>query len=245
MKPYYQDKWVTIYHGDCREVLPRIETGVDIILTSPPYNVGLAYGESFDDKAAEGEFRQAMADWVSLAFGLANDSSRFYVAVGERMLWWFKEMAEGIGWTYAQLLVWCKPNVVTARKISGDWGYMTDWFLEFRKGPRTPMLNKIQGLTTFNWFRYAYPQSNFNHLDKKVHPAQWPAQLPRHILGRTPGSVVLDPFMGSGSVLEAAKRLNRYSIGIEIEERYCEIAANRCRQEVMDFSVSRPIEEIG
>ncbi len=71
----------------------------------------------------------------------------------------------------------------------------------------------------------------------KVHTTQKPLDLFRWCLSRFPdANAILDPFMGSGTTLRAAKDLNRKAIGIEIEEKYCEIAANRMSQEVFDFT---------
>ncbi len=233
MKPYYQDKWVTIYHGDCREILPVLDCKVDLVVTSPQYNVGLDYGHP--DKIPIDEFQEQTRDWTQKLFDVSAESSRMYIAVGEQMLWWYKPLAEQIGWQYMQLLIWCKTNICSPQKISGDWGFMTDWFLEMRKGKRTPMLNDVIGITTFNWFAHSYPQSNSS--EKKQHPAQWPLSLVKRYIVRSPGNTVLDPFMGSGSAIVAAKSLNRHSIGIEIEEKYCEIAAKRCRQEVFELGI--------
>jgi DNA modification methylase len=131
------------------------------------------------------------------------------------MIWWFKEIAEGAGWTYVQLLTWCKPNFVsTGKSISQDWNYMSETILLFRKGKRTPMLSDHDAGTTHNWFNVATPQSNFT--DGRIHPAQMPFRLCRRILARTPGEPVLDPFAGSGQVCRAAKALGRSWVGIEL-----------------------------
>jgi DNA modification methylase len=78
---------------------------------------------------------------------------------------------------------------------------------------------------------------NEHGTDAPLHPAQKPVALMTAVLGITPSGSVLDPYMGSGSTLLAAKQCGRKSIGIEIEERYCEIAAARCSQEVLGLVV--------
>ena len=103
---------------------------------------------------------------------------------------------------------------------------MSEPILLFNKGGRTPMLNG-EG-TTHNYFVIPTPQSNWN-LEQKEHPAQWPELLPRCILSRTPGDVVLDPFMGSGTTGVAALRLGRNFIGFERDPKYHAIAMKRLR----------------
>jgi site-specific DNA-methyltransferase (adenine-specific) len=81
-----------------------------------------------------------------------------------------------------------------------------------------------------------YPSTLLRHAPpgtEREHITQKPESLIRELLSIAPPGIVLDPFMGSGTTLRAAKDLNRRAIGIEIEERYCEIAAERCRQEVL------------
>ncbi len=237
MKPYYSHAGITIYHGDCREVLPTLEVGgAEICVTSPPYNVGLKY-DSYDDNLPEMEFRAFCEEWVNLLFYALSVNARFYAIVSDKMLWWMRPSAEAKGFTWAQLLVWCKPNLASGR-IGGDWSSMAEWILLFRKGKRGPMLNGIDsaGVNTHNWMVIPSPQSNWNGVDQKQHIAQFPLELPTRLIGRTPGDTVLDPFCGSGSTLLAAKNQGRRAIGIEIEERYCEIAAKRLSQEVLEFT---------
>lgn len=234
MKPYYEEEAGVIYCGDCREILPSLSE-VGLIVTSPPYNIGLNYDGVFNDKIPESEWRQFTEQWLEESFKIAGDGCRIYVAVSEQMLWWFKPLLEKTGWTYSQLFVWCKTNFVAGtRRISGEWNAMTDWILIARKGTKTPML-RWEETNTVNWFSCATPQSNFN--EGRFHPAQLPLALVKRLISRTPGDIVLDPFMGSGSVLLAAKNLGRKFIGIEISEKYCQIAVERLRQSVMRLDV--------
>jgi DNA modification methylase len=236
MKAYYQDKWVTIYHGDCREVLPQLDVKVDLAVTSPPYNVGIDYGDGVNDKLDDSSFRVWMRDWLAWLFPVMGESSRFYLFTGDKMMWWVKPVCEDAGWTYAQKLEWCKPNLVGgSAKISGDWNFLTESILLFRKGKRVPMLS-VSAAHSWNWFIALSTQTNFGGDNHRYHPAQFPISVVSQLIARTPGDLVLDPFLGSGTTCWCAKKLNRYSIGIEIEEKYCEIAARRCSQEVMEFS---------
>lgn len=229
MKPYYQDDYATIYHGDCREILPTLPK-VDLIFTSPPYNVGLKY-ISYNDDMPDDKFEEFCKEISLLLFEMANESARYYSVVSDKMLWHYKESAEVSGWKYCQKLTWCKPNLAGGARIGGDWNYMSEDILLFRKGKRTAMINGCG--TTHNYFVISSPQSNFNGEKAKIHVAQFPIELPKKIISRTPGETTLDPFMGSGTTLRAAKDLQRKAIGVEIEEKYCEIAAKRLSQEVL------------
>ena len=154
MKPYYEHAGITIYHGDCREVLPTLEVGsCDICITSPPYNVGTEY-ESYDDNLHDADFRAFNEEWLRLLFYALSTQSRFYAVVSDKMIWWMKPMAEGIGFPWAQLLVWCKPNMAGGgSRFGGDWASLLNGSLMFRKGKRTPMLNGIDsaGVNTHNY----------------------------------------------------------------------------------------------
>ena len=234
--PYYRDNQadIAIYCGDCREILPLLpDKSVDLVLTSPPYNIGLDYGDSFIDKISDDEWHKFTDDWLREGYRIASDGCRMYVAVSEKMLWWFKPMLEDVGWTYSQIFVWCKTNFVGGtRRISGEWNAMTDWILISRKGKRLPMI-RWNDTNTVNWYACATPQSNFN--EGRYGPAQLPIKLVSRLISRTPGDIITDPFMGTGTTLRAAKNLNRKSIGIEISEEYCEIAAKRLSQGVMEL----------
>lgn len=203
------------------------------MLTSPPYNIGLDYGDTFTDCLSDEDWHNFSEEWLKQTFQVAANSCRLYIAVSEKILWWVKPMLEDIGWIYSQLFVWCKTNFVAGtRRISGEWNAMTDWIIICRKGDKTPMLCWNE-TNTVNWFACATPQSNFN--EGRFGPAQLPLTLIKRLISRTPGEVILDPFLGTDSVMVAAKHHTRKCIGIEIEEKYCEIAARRCSQEVMEL----------
>ena len=210
MTPYYQDKWVTIYHGDCREILPQLDK-VDLVLTDPPYGVNwhrnnMAY---FEVSPIEGDTDCSLRDKVlgsldcpMLVFG----SWKVTKPQGTRqVLIWDTKGALGMG---ALDLPWkpCHQEIYVIGR--GFMGHRSNDVLSF------PPVRVIE----------------------RKHPHEKPNALILHLLTKCPEGIVLDPFLGSGTTCFCAKKLNRYSIGIEIEEKYCEIAARRCSQEVMDFS---------
>lgn len=210
--------------GDCRAVMATFPSeSVGLILTSPPYNVGLSY-DGFDDNLPEDEWKKFTAEWLDQAFRIAMDTARFYAVVGDKMIWWFREYAEKAGFSYVQKLTWCKPNFASHTKnISQDWNFMSEDIILFRKGKRTPMLSNHSIATTHNWFVETVPQSNFKY--GRIHPAQMPFKLCRKIISRTPGEPVLDPFAGSGQVLRASKALGRAFVGIELVPQVAERAS--------------------
>ena len=207
MTPYYADDLVTIYHGDCREILPFVP-GADLLLTDPPYGIGLWSStggnsiRSSEAKTANGWDVRPPDDLLRLAVASAR------LAV----IWGGNYLAGALG-AFRSPLVWDK-------RIRG---------MHFADGELAWTNFDFGTLRIFE----LRPQDSEREGDRS-HPTQKPVELMRWCiaLSKTTGTV-LDPFMGSGSTLVAAKSLGRRAIGIEIEERYCEIAANRCRQEVL------------
>ncbi len=230
-KPDFQiGEDVKLYLGDCREVLPEIpDASADIVLTSPPYNIGLNY-RGYDDRLPDEEYASMNQEWLAEVLRLASDGCRLYAVVMDSVGWLFKPWAEAVGWKYVQRLTWCKNNLCgTTKKISGEWNRLSEDILLFRHGKRTPMLNTLVGALTFNWFVFSTPQSNFGGENKRRHVAQWPIGLPHLLIGRTPGALVVDPFMGAGTGGVAAVRLKRRFIGIDISPDSFDIAVERIR----------------
>ena len=209
MKPYYERDGITIYHGDCREV----DVSADAVVTDAPYGVGVAYA-SFDDTPA------AVAEVVR--------------HVGERIIPGVRRAAVFSG--VPQMWMWPKPTWVLcwsyapATNEFSSWGY-AQWQPILVYG-KDPFLAKGLGPRPTLYTSCVPPDRRGND-----HPCPKPEGLMRWVVQRTTDAddVVLDPFMGSGTTLVAAKLEGRKAIGIEIEEKYCEIAARRLAQGVLSF----------
>jgi site-specific DNA-methyltransferase (adenine-specific) len=206
MNPYYEDSHCQIIHGDCREILPQLPK-VDLVLTDPPYGLG--------DK------------WTGGTWGshpMYKDAKR-----------WDRELPPGL--------------IDEVRIFSGNsiiWGgnYFTlppsRGFLLWVKVPAMDtMADSEFAWTSFDHVSKAFT-SHRNPDGERQHPTQKPVSLMswciQYAEARTPVKTILDPFMGSGSTLVAAKQLGKYAIGIELNERYCEIAAKRLQQEYLPLS---------
>ena len=242
MKPYYEQDGITIYHGDCRDILPTLDTGsIDLVLTDPPY-VGLVGG--YDLKALGGvaavhsEMKTvgdpwgANLEWVVPAWdvarlGLISFCTHHSVAEIASLLPIKSRVA---------LITWYKRNAPPTGK-NVPW-FTSEFIWAFRKSVGLKW-DEIKGTV------YDIPNINagimaterlITRSGQAVHPTQKPIELVKRLLA-VGGDSILDPFMGSGTTLRAAKDLGRKAIGIEIEERYCEIAVKRLQQSVLPMEV--------
>lgn len=243
MTPYYSESGITIYHGDCREVLPSLSK-VDLVLTDPIYGVSMP-GVKHEHQPGKGarnfdffpndspkEAVDLALTVAALTLPLLNEHGSSYWWVGHRQFGALVEFFEQSMWT-TRFLAWRKTVVAPPPPGSGWPSGIELCVYAFRAGRRW----------THNGVDY--PKSNVIDADayrhgmpgKVDHPTQKPTRVfaPLIKASSIEGDTILDPFMGSGTTLRAAKDLGRQAIGIEIEERYCEIAANRLRQEVLDF----------
>lgn len=214
MRPYYEQDGITIYHGDCREIVPTLAFD-GLVLTDPPY--GIAHPT---DYAARG--RSVMAQCTDYAPVHADDKAfdpRWLLSVGRgRILWggnYYAHLLEPVsGW-----LVWDKerPDDLDQATCELAW---TDC---------------VKGVRRFRHLWHGMIRAGNDVLQ---HPTQKPEALMRWCLSLrwTLGyPSVLDPYMGSGTTLRAAKDCGRKAIGIEISEEYCAIAVARLSQGVLDL----------
>lgn len=235
MKQYYQDSAVTLYHGDCREMLPGM-AAASVVVTDPPYGFG-AY-ETDDDAAVVPVLSACLAMSRSAAvFGYPETLVSWCVALGavpdEWVTWWptNKPLARGSARlpksSECVAIFGETPGVgeIVRRRSEGD--SVLDAIHEGRG-------HSLDLCRDGDVWREASPGAGFNYHLRR-HPNEKPLELMNRLvlLCSLPGATVLDPFAGSGTTLRAAKDLGRRAIGIEIEERYCEIAAKRCAQETL------------
>lgn len=248
MTPYYEDGSVTIYHGDCREILPGVN-GVGVTVTSPPYNTlgsripdnptgmhagngwmrrvsSIGYADDMDDQ----EYNEWQGEVASAVFeSTRNGGSMFYNHKvrfrGGSMVHPIDLVRSFGGWTLRQELVWDRRgSVVQNARMFPPSDERIYWLYKGDSWGWNDGVRKELSVWTFT------PERSVDG-----HPCPYPTELPQRAIAAVaaPDDTVLDPFMGSGTTLVAAKNLGRKAIGIEIEERYCEIAANRCSQEVI------------
>lgn len=205
MKPYFDDGDCVIYHGDCRHILEWVKA--DVLVTDPPY--GMAYESGWNGRPIQNDDSTRARDQALRLWG----SNRPAVVFGR----WDQPHPEET----RILLTWDK----------GDWPGMGDLSLPW--GPSTEEIyilgSGFQGRRTGSVIR------TNRMTGETIHPNEKPISLLLRLLQNSPPGIVADPFMGSGTTLRAAKDLGRKAIGIEIEERYCEIAAKRLSQQVLNF----------
>ncbi|MEE9382877.1 MAG: DNA methyltransferase [Nannocystaceae bacterium] len=217
MKPYYDEAGIQIYHGDCREILPGLPQ-VDAVVTDPPYGIAYESGWSKETRghAAKiaGDHDTSLRDFA-IDIGLPTASFATWRCTPPRRP--------------AGCLIWDKGENVGMGDLSFPWkpNFEVVWiFGDGWAGRRTTsVLRGSAQVTTSQMGR--------------LHPHQKPVWLLRTIINKAPSGTILDPFVGSGATLRAAKDLGRNAIGIELDERYCEIAAKRLSQEAFDFRSSR------
>ena len=213
MKPYYEHAGITIYHGDCREVLPHL-TNVDLVLTDPPYGIAhkSSHGASWENTQIQNDEDTLIRDWL-----VQKRPADCMAVFGT----WKVAPPDGV----KGCLVWDKGSSFGMGDLSFPWKGSWELCWIFGNGWKG---KRDEGVLRGH---FCPPSEKMG----RRHPHQKPESLIATIALKGPSGKILDPFAGSGTTLVASKQLNRKAIGIEIEERYCEIAAKRLEQEVMDF----------
>ena len=214
--PYYDVDGVTIYNADCRKVLPWLET-VDLLLTDPPYGIDAGNDDRFGKQwngAAAPTKAYDKSDWDKEPpprwfLDAAQESAETSILWGGN----YYGLPSSSCW-----LVWDKDN---------GQNTFADCELAWT--------NMATAVRKFKWRWQGMLQENMgNKKEHRVHPTQKPLALMRWCLSLVPDAeTVLDPFAGSGTTLVAARLEGRKAIGIEINERYCEAAANRLAQRTL------------
>ncbi len=235
MKPYYEQSGVTIYHGDCREVLDSCfhDPGgsfpaVDHVMTDPPFGEETHVGARTSISEQLVDFKSTTATAIREVLELVR-LTRWAVFTCEWRHMLSFEQSPPRGWRFVRHGIWVKPN--GAPQFTGDRP-ATGW--EAVAIMHAGVSGKMR------WNGGGYPAVwNYNKINGD-HPTQKPEGLLIDWVSQFTdlNETILDPFMGSGTTLVAAKRLGRKGIGIELEERYCEIAANRLSQDALPLEIA-------
>ena len=229
---YYQDEWVTIYLGDCREILPQLpNNSVDLGITSPPFNLGNTHHtgsyrhQAYNDELPERDYQSDQTIVLDMLHRIIKDSGSLWYQHKNRIKdglsispyqWIFRSL-----WLTKQEIVWFNRSQ-NFDKIR--FYPMTERIYWLTKSADTKLANSINKHD--DWHIQAVGSAG-------EHTRAFPEEMVNNILLCFPeADVVVDPYLGSGTTAHCAKKLNRKCIGIEIEEKYCEIAAKRCSQGV-------------
>jgi site-specific DNA-methyltransferase (adenine-specific) len=252
MKPYYDEGGIRIYHGDAREIMASGYERFDLVFTSPPYNLGAptggvghgtnwrgnwskaaaedGIGEGYDDhddamypSEYEAWQREVLSDcWQQLTLGGAIFYNHKPRVQAGGSLWLPLVLNPDL--PLRQIIIWARAGGMNYAPT--HYVPTHEWIMVFAK-PDWRLKSKGASGVGDVW-RIAQGAS-------PDHPAPFPLGLPARAIETTGAASVLDPFMGSGTTLRAAKDAGIQAVGIEKSERYCEIAANRLGQEVLNF----------
>lgn len=215
MKYYYQDKWTTIYNCDCREILLQLEG--ELLITDPPYNVKKDYGIYKDDLPLE-EYYSFMKQVIQYSYQITK--KQFWIVPRSKLNFFLNQFP--------------KNNLIILLRSTSTGPSVGNWIYDFLTFITTGSPIK---LTSDVWKNIPLPSDGYYfHEENFNHPGYTPYKLATKAISTFTNKSIIDPFSGSGSILRAAKDLNIKSIGIEIDEKWCQIAAERMTQETVNFN---------
>lgn len=230
MTPYYDEDGITIYHGDALDVLPTLPK-VSLVVTDPPYIIGAVSAGNMSSKAGSWGDMMNSSLWFSTWYRMCADRLR----------------RDGAIWTFCN---WRSVPVVMKAAIDADLPVVSmlvwhkDWI---GPGGLVGLRPSYELAALLPMPEFAIPNRGLPDMwteqwsshKPNGHPAEKPVPLMRRLIAASePTGVVLDPFMGSGTTLKAAQEYGVPAIGIESEERYCEIAVQRLAQGVLPLGAS-------
>ena len=262
---YFKDENISIYNSDILKFEGIPHKSIDLIVTSPPYNVDIDYGSS-NDNMPYSEYLSFTRMWLRKCYDYAKDGGRLCLNVpldkskgGKRLLSVdIVKAAQDVGWSYRSIILWNQGNMAR-RTAWGSWlsaiapNIITPIeviIIFYKKSWKRRKDNPFNDITKEEFIKWTNGAWNFPYSSKKEaggHPAPFPVELPRRCikLFSLVGDTILDPFSGSGSTLIAAQKTSRKAIGVDIDKTYCNIAIERlCGQRGMAKLSSHSCESI-
>ena len=248
MPLHYQADGVSIYNDDILTTTEITDESIDLIVTSPPYNLDIHYKSNTDDLSYD-ESLQFTAAWMEKCYRLAKPAGRFCLNIpldknkgGQQAVCAdITTIAKQLGWRYHSTIIW-NEGTISRRTAWGSWMSASapyviapvEVIVVLYKGAwkKARGASDISKQEFMDWTNGVW---TFNGQSKKGaggHPAPFPIELPRRCvkLFSYVGDMVLDPFLGSGSTLLAVAALRRGGIGVDIDAGYCDIAVSRLKQ---------------
>lgn len=250
-KPFFEQKNIKLFLGDVLNGSIFTEAFIDLIVTSPPYNVGIDY-HSNSDTISYGQYLKFSEKWMLNCYKWSNTQARFLLNIpldknkgGQKSVGSdLTKIAQDVGWKYHATIVWNEGNI-SRRTAWGSWMQASAPYViapvelivvlykdQWKKTAGT----KISDITKQEFIAWTNGLWTFNGESKKRvgHPAPFPKELPYRAikLFSYKNDVVFDPFAGSGTTLVVAANSGRQAIGLEIDKNYCQLAKNRILSEV-------------
>ncbi len=253
---FFQSDTTTIINGDCLNSSLFLEPFIDLIVTSPPYNVGIDYNNHQDSMSYE-EYLAFSYQWLTNCYNWSRKSARLCLnvpldknkgglkPVGADLT----KIAQKAGWRYQSTIVWNEGNI-SRRTAWGSWMSASapyviapvELIIVFYKEQWKKSYKGKSDITREEFMEWTNGLWTFSGESKKRigHPAPFPKELPHRCikLFSYVGDTIFDPFLGSGTTLIEAAKLNRKGIGIEIDKEYCELAKKRIVTEVQEELLS-------
>jgi site-specific DNA-methyltransferase (adenine-specific) len=250
---FYNDEFVTIINDDVLNEVIVPENSIDLIVTSPPYNVDIKYN-SHDDQLSYTEYLEFTNKWMTNCYKWLKTDGRFCLNVpldknkgGQQPICAdFTTLAMNIGFHYQSTIIWNEGNI-SRRTAWGSWlsasaPYViapVEVIIVFYKNQWKKANKGISTITKEEFLNWTNGMWSFNGESKKRigHPAPFPVELPMRCikLFSYEGDIVLDPFNGSGSTLIAAFNNKRKGIGIDIDNTYCDLALKRLNSDALNY----------
>lgn len=245
-KPYYQNDLIKIYNDDFLKIDYLKGDSIDLIVTSPPYNVGIEYS-SHKDTMSYDDYLSFTREWIIKCYQLTKNDGRFCLNIPldknkgghQSVCADITKIAKEVGWKYHSTIIWNEQNI--SRRTA--WGSWLSASAPYVIAPVEVIVvlykeqwKKISGsgksdITKDEFMQWTNGVWTFMGESKKRigHPAPYPVELPKRCIKLFSfiGDTVLDPFLGSGTTLVACAQNNRKGIGVDIDKKYCELAKQR------------------
>lgn len=270
IEPYYSDGRIEIYHGDCLEVMPELSVNVDMVLADPPYGTTACAWDSVIPLAPMWkQLKRLIKSNGAIVITASQPFTTTLISSNMEMFkyCWVWEKSKAGNFPHApnmplkiheDVVVFSKGIIahlfqVGNKRMAYNPQGTRDGTTRVWQHPNTSKLkyhreSQTQHTTGYTCKREGYPTTHLkigSH-GRSIHPTQKPVALMEYLIKTytNEGDVVLDFTMGSGTTLVAAKNLNRKAIGIETQEKYCEIAVKRLAQDVLNFSEPQELSEV-